>query len=83
MYPALLTLMRTPRLPAVDLTDAPANLNGLVLFGERRNLVSARVLSRFKRTIPIVQEFGWASVPVWTGAENLAPTGIRSPDRQL
>jgi len=25
---------------------------------------------------------GWvASEPVWTGAENLAPTGIRSPDR--
>ena len=31
--------------------------------------------------VPIVQEFGWAPGPVWTGAENLAPTGIRSPDR--
>ena len=30
VYPALLTLMRTPRLPAVDWTDAPADLNGLV-----------------------------------------------------
>ena len=29
--------------------------------------------------VPIVQEAGWAPVPVWTGAENLAPTGIRSP----
>ena len=28
-----------------------------------------------------VQEAGWAAGPVWTGAENLAPTGIRSPDR--
>ena len=28
-----------------------------------------------------VQEAGWAPEPVWTGAENLAPTGIRSPDR--
>jgi len=28
--------------------------------------------------VPIVQEAGWASGPVWTGAENLAPTGIRS-----
>jgi len=52
VYPALLTLMRTPRLPAVDGTDAPADLNGLVCSGERRNLVSARVPSRFKRTIP-------------------------------
>ena len=31
--------------------------------------------------VPIVQEAGWAPGPVWTGAENLAPTGIRSPDR--
>jgi len=30
--------------------------------------------------VPIVQKAGWASVPVWTGAENIAPTGIRSPD---
>ena len=28
-----------------------------------------------------LQEAGWASGPVWTGAENLGPTGIRSPDR--
>ena len=28
-----------------------------------------------------MQEAGWAPGPVWTGAENLAPTGIRSPDR--
>ena len=31
--------------------------------------------------IPIVQETGWAPGPVWTGVENLASTGIRSPDR--
>jgi hypothetical protein len=29
----------------------------------------------------IVQEARWGTGPVWTGAENLAPTGIRSPDR--
>ena len=46
-YPALLTPMRTPRLPAVDWTDAPADLNGLVRFGERWNLVSVRVPSHF------------------------------------
>jgi hypothetical protein len=34
-----------------------------------------------KDPIHIVQEAGWASGPVWTGAENLGPTGIRSPDR--
>jgi hypothetical protein len=52
VYPALLPLIRTPRLPAVDWTDAPADLNGLVRFGERRNLVSVRVPSRFRRTLP-------------------------------
>jgi hypothetical protein len=34
-----------------------------------------------KDPVPIVQEAEWAPGPVWTGAENLAPTGIRSPDR--
>ena len=52
MYPALLPLMRKPRLPVVGRTDSPADLNGLVLFAERRNLVSARVLSHFKRSLP-------------------------------
>ena len=47
VYLALVPLMRTPRLPAVDWTDAPADLNGLVRFAERRNLVSARVPSHF------------------------------------
>jgi len=34
-----------------------------------------------KDPVPIVQEVGWAPGPVWTGAENLAPTRFRSPDR--
>jgi hypothetical protein len=34
-----------------------------------------------KDSVPIVLEAGWASGPVWTGAENLATTRIRSPDR--
>ena len=34
-----------------------------------------------KDPVPIVQEAGWAPGPVWTGAENITPTGIRSPDR--
>ena len=33
-----------------------------------------------KDPVPIVQEARWTPGPVWTGAENLAPTGIRSPD---
>jgi hypothetical protein len=40
-----------------------------------------RFLPPGKEPVPIVQEAGWAPASVWTGAENLAPTGIRSPDR--
>ena len=34
-----------------------------------------------KEPIPIVQAAGWVPGSVWTGAENLVSTGIRSPDR--
>jgi hypothetical protein len=36
-----------------------------------------------KVPVPIVWEAGWAPGPVWMGAENLAPTGIRSPARPV
>ena len=64
VYPGLLPLMRTPRLPVVDWTDAPADLNGLVCFVERRNLVSAHVPSHFKRSLPFVL-YGRKPVCVW------------------
>ena len=35
----------------------------------------------WKDSVQIVQEAGWVPEPVRTGAEYLAPTGIRSPDR--
>jgi hypothetical protein len=50
MHPALLPLMRTPRLPVVDWTDSPADLNGLVRFAERINLVSARAITFQKQS---------------------------------
>ena len=31
-----------------------------------------------KDPVPILQEAGWAPGPVWRGAENLVPTGVRS-----
>jgi hypothetical protein len=31
--------------------------------------------------VPVTREARWATRPVWTGTENLAPTGIRSTDR--
>jgi len=42
----------------------------------------ARLIYRRQRDpAPFVQEPGWASGPIWSGAENLAPTGIRSSGR--
>ena len=51
VYPALLPLMRTTRLPVVDWTDTAADLNGLVRFAERRSLVSARAPPHFKHSL--------------------------------
>jgi hypothetical protein len=31
--------------------------------------------------VSIVQDAAWASGPIWTGEENLAPTGVRTPNR--
>jgi len=64
VYPTLLTLMCTPRLPAIDWTESLADSNGLVRLGERRNLVSARVPSASARALPLLK----LHVPMsWTG----------------
>jgi hypothetical protein len=46
--------------------------------GQRRT--TAGFTSR-KNPVPIVWDAGWAPGTVWTGAKELAPTGIRSPNR--
>jgi hypothetical protein len=56
----------------------------ITLLGDRWGwVVSAtpRPLYLRKRPGTLCIETGWAPGPVWTGAENLAPTGILSPDR--
>ena len=45
------------------------------------SVTSQLIFSPGKDPVSIVQEAGWVTELVWTGAENLAPTGIRSPDR--
>ena len=51
------------------------------LEGVRTQRHAPAVLYPGKTPVPIVREAGWTPGPVWTGAENLAPAGIRSPDR--
>ena len=36
-----------------------------------------------KDLVPIALEARWVPEPVWTGEENLVPTGIRSPERPV
>ena len=59
--------MRTPRLPVVDWTDTPADLNGLVRFTERRNMVSVRVPSHFNWPLLFhMQDMGFSQLFRWT-----------------
>ena len=49
--------------------------------GQHHDLAALR---RERDPVPLAQEDGWASEPVWTGAENVAPhrdsiTGPSSP----
>jgi hypothetical protein len=44
--------------------------------GQRR---SPAVLPPGKRTVPLIQEAGWARGSVWTDVENFTPTAIRYP----
>jgi hypothetical protein len=39
-----------------------------------------RLYSRGRDPVPNLQESVWDPGPVWTGVENLSPSGIRSPD---
>jgi hypothetical protein len=48
------------------------------LEGVRGHRYAPTALYPRERAIPFVEEAGWATGPVWTGAEHLAPTGIRS-----
>jgi hypothetical protein len=51
----------------------------LVEVGGQRHAPAA--LPRGKKPGTLLQEAGWAAEPVWTCAENVAPTGIRPLDR--
>ena len=59
-------------------TDAPTDLNGLVRFGERRNLVSARVPSGSARAIPGIFPWGVGGVKM-ACAEGWQPYHLQAP----
>ena len=45
------------------------------------NVMSRPIYPQERDSVPNVQDAGWAPGTVWTGAENLTHTGIRSSDR--
>ena len=45
------------------------------------NATPQSIYPRERDTLPIVQDAGWAPGQFWTGVENLATTGLRSPYR--
>ena len=57
----------------------PYNMSWRLDGGGQRHAPAALPLSN--KQPPILQEDGWAQGLVWTGADNLATTGIRSPER--
>jgi hypothetical protein len=62
-------------------TDIPLVFHDLgTRWGWVVNVTPRPPLPPGKDPVPIVQEAGWDPGPVWIGAENLAPTGIRSPE---
>ena len=81
------TLVQAPRLCTGR--TAHRGSRGIALlfldYGTRRgwgvSVTSQPLFTPGKDPVPILQEAGWAPRPVWTGAENLAPTGFRFPDR--
>ena len=53
----------------------------MALEGVRGQRHAPAALCPGKDPVPVVQEASLVLGPVWTGAENLAATGIRPPDR--
>ena len=86
-YPALLLLMRTPRLPAADSNDTPADINGLVRFAGRPNLVSAHVPSHSVFTLPVTTSWHvlrlWMEErpPIWRVAANTLNKQLWTADK--
>ena len=44
------------------------------------NAMPQLLYPRERHPVPIVQEAGWASRPVWMGRENVNSTGVRTPN---
>jgi hypothetical protein len=76
--------VKVPRIRSEGLEGGRGIAVPFLDLGTRRGGWSAPRPGRFtprKDPVPIVQEAGWAPGPVWPCAKNLAPTGIRPPDR--
>jgi len=73
-------LIPTPRLPVVDWTE-PRRFKWTRPFCWKTKSGFCACAITYRTGCTHCTGAGWAPGPVWTGAENLAPSGIRSPDR--
>ena len=68
-----------PEVVAVEVYSRTFSLNSTV-DGDGWSTPRSSRFTPGKDPVPVVQEAGWTPGPVWRSAENLACTGIRSPD---
>jgi len=61
--------------------EAQEGSRGIAVVGWMVNITARPLYSWERDLVPIVQEARWAPGKVRTGAGNIVPTGIRSPDR--
>ena len=73
--------MNTLRRPRGGVDIQPYSFFNLIAVWDGWLTSSPGRLTPGKDPVPIAQEAGWSPGSVWTGAENLAPTGIRSQGR--
>jgi hypothetical protein len=66
--------------PFQQVTKALRETRGISLLCYWTSTLEGKLSTLGKDPVPIVQEAGWDPGQVWTDAENLAPTGFRSPD---
>jgi hypothetical protein len=79
---------RTIFVPCVQYIFSYRNFRQGISFQEQQSrsnkVVNATLRPLYRRerkTVPVLQEGGWAPQSVWTGVKNIVLTGIGSPDR--
>ena len=74
-------ILSFPSTPRSSNTGISSTLSLTSVVGDQRHAPAA--LPKGKTRYSLYRKPGWTPGPVWMGAENIAPTGIQSPDRPV